>query len=313
MRKVALVAIGGNALIRDSKHSTIPDQIETVAETCTHVASIIENGWDVILTHGNGPQVGFLLLRSELASKTVHPIPLDTAGADTQGAIGYWMQQALHNEFVKRGMDKKAVTVVTQVIVREDDPAFQSPSKPVGPFYSEEDARRYQRERGWAVKEDAGRGWRRVVPSPLPYEIAEIDPIRSLVNAGFVVIAGGGGGIPVVRDSDGMLRGVEGVIDKDYASALLAADVGANVFVITTAVEKVALNYKKPNQVEVAQLTVEEARRHLADGQFPDGSMGPKIKAAIQFLEKGGDEVIITSPEALGRAIEGSTGTRIIR
>lgn len=313
MRKVALVAVGGNALIRDSKHSTIPDQIETVAETCTHVASIIENGWDVILTHGNGPQVGFLLLRSELASKTVHPIPLDTAGADTQGAIGYWMQQALHNEFMKRGMDKKAVTVVTQVIVREDDPAFQNPSKPVGPFYSEEDARRYERERGWAVKEDAGRGWRRVVPSPLPYEIAEIDPIRSLVNAGFVVIAGGGGGIPVVRDSDGMLRGVEGVIDKDYASALLAAGVGANVFVITTAVEKVALNYKKPNQVEVAQLTVEEARRHLADGQFPDGSMGPKIKAAIQFLEKGGDEVIITSPEALGRAIEGSTGTRITR
>lgn len=313
MRKVALVAVGGNALIRDSKHSTIPDQIETVAETCKHVAGIIENGWDVILTHGNGPQVGFLLLRSELASKTVHPIPLDTAGADTQGAIGYWMQQALHNEFVKRGMDKKAVTVVTQVVVREDDPAFQSPSKPVGPFYSEEDARRYQRERGWAVKEDAGRGWRRVVPSPLPYEIAEIDPIRSLVNAGFVVIAGGGGGIPVVRDSRGMLRGVEGVIDKDYASALLAAGVGANVFVITTAVEKVALNYKKPNQIEVAQLTVEEARRHLADGQFPDGSMGPKIKAAVQFLEKGGDEVIITSPEALGRAIEGSTGTRITR
>jgi len=313
VRKVALVAVGGNALIRDSKHSTIPDQIETVAETCTHVASIIKNGWDVILTHGNGPQVGFLLLRSELASRTVHPIPLDTAGADTQGAIGYWMQQALHNEFVKRGMDKKAVTVVTQVVVREDDPAFHNPSKPVGPFYSEEDARRYQQERGWSVKEDAGRGWRRVVPSPLPYEIAEIDPIRSLVNAGFVVIAGGGGGIPVVRDSRGMLRGVEGVIDKDYASALLAAGVGANVFVITTAVEKVALNYKKPNQIEVAQLTVEEARRHLADGQFPDGSMGPKIKAAVQFLEKGGDEVIITSPEALGRAIEGSTGTRITR
>jgi len=223
------------------------------------------------------------------------------------------MQQALHNEFVRRGMTKKAVTVVTQVVVKPDDPAFLKPSKPVGPFYSEEDARRYQQERGWSVKEDAGRGWRRVVPSPLPYEIAEIDPIRSLVNAGFVVIAGGGGGIPVVRDSDGMLRGVEGVIDKDYASALLAAGVGANVFVITTAVEKVALNYKKPNQVEVAQLTVEEARRHLADGQFPDGSMGPKIKAAIQFLEKGGDEVIITSPEALGRAIEGSTGTRITR
>lgn len=313
MRKVALVAVGGNALIRDSKHSTIPDQIETVAETCTHVAGIIESGWDVILTHGNGPQVGYLLLRSELAGKTVHPIPLDTAGADTQGAIGYWMQQALHNEFVKRGMDKKAVTVVTQVVVREDDPAFQSPSKPVGPFYTEEDARRYQRERGWAVKEDAGRGWRRVVPSPLPHEIAEIDAIRKLVNAGFVVIAGGGGGIPVVREGDGILRGVEGVIDKDYASALLAAGVGANVFVITTAVEKVALNYRKPDQVEVSHMTLEEARRHLADGQFPDGSMGPKIKAAIQFIEKGGDEVIITSPEALGRAIEGSTGTRITR
>ncbi|HNU93325.1 MAG TPA: carbamate kinase [Bacillota bacterium] len=313
MRKLALVAVGGNALIRDSKHSTIPDQIETVAETCTHIASIIESGWDVIVTHGNGPQVGFLLLRSEIASKTVHPIPLDTAGADTQGAIGYWMQQALHNEFVRRGMTKKAVTVVTQVVVKPDDPAFLKPSKPVGPFYSEEDARRYQQERGWAVKEDAGRGWRRVVPSPLPYEIAEIDPIKALVNAGFVVVAGGGGGIPVVRDGDGMLRGVEGVIDKDYASALLAAGVGANAFVITTAVEKVALNYNKPNQMDVDRLTVEEARKHLEDGQFPEGSMGPKIRAAIQFLEKGGDEVIITSPEALGRAIEGTTGTRITR
>jgi carbamate kinase len=223
------------------------------------------------------------------------------------------MQQALHNEFVRRGMTKKAVTVVTQVVVKPDDPAFLKPSKPVGPFYSEEDARRYQQERGWAVKEDAGRGWRRVVPSPLPYEIAEIDPIKALVNAGFVVVAGGGGGIPVVRDGDGMLRGVEGVIDKDYASALLAAGVGANVFVITTAVEKVALNYNKPNQMDVDRLTVEEARKHLEDGQFPEGSMGPKIRAAIQFLEKGGDEVIITSPEALGRAIEGTTGTRITR
>lgn len=312
VKKVVLVAVGGNALIKDSEHSTIPHQVETVAETCTHVANIIESGCDVILTHGNGPQIGFLLLRSEIASRAIHPIPLDTAGADTQGAIGYWMQQALHNEFAIRGMDRKAVTVVTQVVVKPDDPAFQNPSKPIGPFYTEEEARRYQRERGWAVREDAGRGWRRVVPSPLPYDIAEIDPIKALVSAGFVVIAGGGGGIPVVRCDNGTLRGVEGVIDKDYASALLAAGVGADVFVIATAVERVALNYGKPNQIELDRLTVDEARRYMAEGHFPDGSMGPKIRAAVQFIERGGKEVIITSPQALGRAMEGSTGTRIV-
>ncbi|HHY46606.1 MAG TPA: carbamate kinase [Firmicutes bacterium] len=313
MRRVAVVAIGGNSLIKDSAHPTIPDQMAAVAETCSHIAEMIEEGWEVVVTHGNGPQVGFLLLRSELASHMVHVIPLDTCGADTQGAIGYWIQQALYNEFRKRRIDKKAATVVTQTIVDRDDPAFQNPSKPIGPFYTEEQAERYRKERGWDIREDAGRGWRRVVPSPIPREIVERDAIKALIDAGIVVIAVGGGGIPVVRDEEGNLRGVEGVIDKDYGSSLLASSIGANLFLISTAVEKVSLNYRKPNQKDLDIITVEEARRYLDEGHFPAGSMGPKIRAAIQFLEKGGEEVIITSPECLKRAIKGETGTRIVK
>jgi len=310
-RKVAVVAIGGNSLIKDRDHQTVPDQFATTRETCVHIAGMIEQGWDVVITHGNGPQVGFILLRSELARHVLHTVPLDSCGADTQGAIGYMIQQSLYNEFLKRGIKKQAATVVTQVVVDKDDPAFQNPSKPIGPFYDEEKARKYQEEEGWHIMEDAGRGWRRVVPSPLPLEIVEQDAIKALIDQGFVVIGVGGGGIPVVREPDGSLRGVEAVIDKDYASSLLATGIGADLFLISTAVEKVALNYNQPNQRWLDHMTLEEARRYLAEGHFPAGSMGPKIRAIIWYLERGGKEALITNPENIERALAGETGTRI--
>jgi carbamate kinase len=312
MAKVAVVAIGGNSLIKDRDHQTVPDQFEATRETCVHIAGMIEQGWDVVITHGNGPQVGFILLRSELASHVLHTVPLDSCGADTQGAIGYMIQQALYNEFGKRGMKKQAATVVTQVVVGKDDPAFRNPSKPIGPFYGEEEAKKLGAERGWAVKDDAGRGWRRVVPSPIPLEIVERDAIKDLVDAGFVVIGVGGGGIPVVREEDGSLRGVEAVIDKDYASGLLASSIQADLFLISTAVDKVALNYGQPGQRWLDKMTLAEAKQYLAEGHFAPGSMGPKIRASIEFLEQGGREALITSPENIERALAGETGTRIV-
>ncbi|RLC79478.1 MAG: carbamate kinase [Chloroflexi bacterium] len=311
-RRIAVVAIGGNSLIKDKEHQTVPDQFATACETCRHIAEMIQQGWDVIITHGNGPQVGFILLRSELARHVLHTVPLDSCGADTQGAIGYMLQQCLYNEFLRRGMKKQAVTVVTQVVVDKDDPAFQNPTKPIGPFMTKEEALRRKEEDGWDVMEDAGRGWRRVVPSPIPLEIIELDAIKALVDQGFVVIAVGGGGIPVIRLEDGSLKGVEAVIDKDYASSLLAVGVQADLFLISTAVEKVALNYGKPNQVWLDKMTLEEAKRYYEEGHFPPGSMGPKIKAIIQYLEQGGKEAIITNPENLTRALKGETGTRIV-
>ena len=311
MAKVAVVAIGGNSLIKDKDHQTVPDQFEATRETCVHIAGMIEQGWDVVITHGNGPQVGFILLRSELASHVLHTVPLDSCGADTQGAIGYMIQQSLYNEFEKRGMKKQSATVVTQVVVGKDDPAFQNPSKPIGPFYGEEEARRLGAERGWVVKDDAGRGWRRVVPSPIPLEIVERDAIKDLVDAGFVVIGVGGGGIPVVREKDGSLGGVEAVIDKDYASGLLASSIQADLFLISTAVDQVALNYGQPGQRWLDEMTLAEAEQDLAEGHFAPGSMGPKIRAIIEFLEQGGREALITSPENIERALAGETGTRI--
>jgi carbamate kinase len=312
MTKVAVVAIGGNSLIKDKDHQTVPDQFETARETCVHIAGMIEQGWDVVITHGNGPQVGFILLRSELASHVLHTVPLDSCGADTQGAIGYMIQQSLYNEFKRRGIKKQAVTVVTQVVVDKDDPAFQNPSKPIGPFYKEEEAKRLGVERGWVVKDDAGRGWRRVVPSPIPLEIVERDAIKTLLDAGFVVIGVGGGGIPVVREEDGSLKGVEAVIDKDYASGLLATSIRADLFLISTAVDKVALNYGKPAQRWLDKMTLAEAKQYLAEGHFAPGSMGPKIRAIIKFLEEGGKEALITSPENIERALAGETGTWIV-
>lgn len=310
MAKVAVVAIGGNSLIKDKDHQTVPDQFAATRETCVHIADMIEQGWEVAITHGNGPQVGFILLRSELASQLLHAVPLDSCGADTQGSIGYMIQQSLGNEFQKRGVQKPVVTVVTQVVVDKDDPAFQNPTKPIGPFYDEARAKRYRDEEGWHIMEDAGRGWRRVVPSPIPRRIVEQEAIKALIGLGFVVIGVGGGGIPVVEE-DGYLQGVEAVIDKDYASGLLATGIKADLFLISTAVEKVALNYGKPNQVDLDRMTLAEAKNYLQGGHFPPGSMGPKIKAVIKFLEEGGKEALITSPENLARALRGETGTRI--
>jgi carbamate kinase len=311
MTKTAVIAIGGNSLIRDKQHQTVPDQFAVTQETCVHIADIIEQGWKVVITHGNGPQVGFILLRSELASHVLHTVPLDSCGADTQGALGYMIQQLLDNELFKRGVDIPVVTVVTQVVVDGNDPAFHNPSKPIGPFYDEAKAKLYAEEQGWVVVEDAGRGWRRVVPSPFPREIVELEAIRTLLQAGFVVIGVGGGGIPVVRDDEGNLRGREAVIDKDYASSLLASGIEAELFLMSTAVEMVYLNYGQPDQKALDHVSVDEARRYLGEGHFPPGSMGPKIEAVIRFLERGGKEALITSPENLARALRGETGTRI--
>jgi carbamate kinase len=310
---VAVVAVGGNSLIKDEKRKSIQDQFEAASESMHHIADMIQQGWEVVVTHGNGPQVGYILRRSEISRDELHEVPLDYCGADTQGAIGYMFTQALCNEFLARGMNKQCVSVVTQTVVDREDPAFQNPSKPIGSFMSEEEAKRREANEGWTVVEDAGRGWRRVVPSPLPMKIVEADAIKSLIQAGFVVVGVGGGGIPVLEDTEGRLVGVEAVIDKDFGSSLLATMIGADLFVISTAVEKVALNFNKPDQKWLDCMTLEEAKKYQAEGHFAKGSMGPKINAIIRFLENGGKEALITNPENIARALKGETGTRIVR
>ena len=308
----AVVAIGGNSLIKDRYHQTVRDQYIAAAETTQHIVQMIREGWDVAITHGNGPQVGFILRRSELASHELHEVPLDVCGADTQGAIGYALQQNLQNQFDDLGIDRRVVTVVTQVEVAADDPAFVNPTKPIGSYLEEDEARRREREDGWAVREDAGRGWRRVVASPEPRRIVEIGAIRALMEDGFVVIAVGGGGIPVVAGSDG-LEGVAAVIDKDAASALLATEIGADLFVISTAVEKVALEFGTPRERDVDHLTLAEARRYLEEGRhFAEGSMAPKVRACAWYLEHGGSTALITDPDHLEQALAGRSGTRIV-
>jgi carbamate kinase len=309
----AVVAIGGNSLIKDKYHQTVRDQYVAAGETCRHIAGMIEEGWDVAITHGNGPQVGFILRRSEIARNELHEIPLEVAGADSQGAIGYALQQNLYNDFARLHIDKEAVTVVTQTEVDPNDPAFEAPSKPIGSYMLEAEAMRRRDHDGWVVMEDAGRGWRRVVPSPKPIRIVEEQAIRSLLDAGFVVISVGGGGIPVVRNAQGDLEGVAAVIDKDRASSLLATGIGANLLLISTAVEKVALRYGTPDEEWVDRMTLSEAKRYLEEGtHFAKGSMAPKIEAVIAYLERGGGEAIITNPENVERALRGETGTRVI-
>jgi carbamate kinase len=312
MNKLAVVAIGGNSLITDAAHQSVEDQYLAAAETDHHIAGLIAAGWDVVITHGNGPQIGFILRRSELAAHELHEVPLDVCGADTQGAIGYLLQQNLYNDFERMGIDKGVVTVVTQVEVDPEDEAFRHPSKPIGSFLTEEQAIHRRDTEGWDVVEDSNRGWRRVVASPLPKRIVEIDAIRSLISAGFVVIGVGGGGLPVVSDENGVLRGVAAVIDKDRASAMLAAELDADLLLISTSVEKVALGFGTSEQTWVSEMTLEEAKGYLAEGtHFLKGSMGPKIEAVISFLEAGGKEAIITNPENLERAMRRETGTRI--
>ncbi|MFH2101810.1 MAG: carbamate kinase [Chloroflexota bacterium] len=314
-RKLAVVAIGGNSLIKDELHKTVEDQYQAAKETCLHIADMIEAGWDVAIGHGNGPQVGFILRRSEIAAKVegMHEIPLEVCGADSQGAIGYALQQNLQNELRRRGIQKDVATVVTQVAVDRQDKAFKDPSKPIGSFMDEHEARRREQEMGWAIREDAGRGWRRVVASPLPIEVVELNAVRTLLSTGTVVITVGGGGIPVIREANGDLRGVAAVIDKDFASSLLAQLIGAELFIISTAIEKVALNFGKPDQKWIDRMTLAEAKQYLAEGtHFAKGSMAPKIQAIIKFLESGGKEALITNPENIGRAIRGETGTWIV-
>lgn len=310
---VAVVAVGGNSLIKDPKRKSSKDQYEAGAESMHHIADMIAQGWEVVVTHGNGPQVGFVQRRSEIAKDELPEVPLDYCGADTQGSIGYMFTQALHNEFLKRGMQKQAVAVVTQTVVDKNDKAFQNPTKPIGSFMDEAEAKMRAEKDGWVVVEDAGRGWRRVVPSPIPVEIVEAESIKSLIENGFVVIGVGGGGIPVIRNSDGSLTGVEAVIDKDFGSSLLATMIGADLFVISTAVEKVAINFNKPDQKWLDCMTIAEAKQYIAEGHFAKGSMLPKIEAILKFLEAGGKKALITNPENIGRALKGETGTWIIR
>ena len=308
--KIAVVAIGGNSLIIDKNRKTIQDQFDAVEQTMGHIAGMIKNGWNIVITHGNGPQVGFILRRSELALHELHPVPLDYCGADTQGAIGYMIQKALRNEFAKLGINKQTVTIVTQVKVDSDDPAFQNPSKPIGSFLDENTA--HERiEEGQVFVEDAGRGWRRVVPSPKPVDIIEVEAIKRLIQAGMIVVAVGGGGIPVVEKEGGQLRGVEAVIDKDFASALLAEMIDADLLLISTVVEKVALNFNRPDQVWLDEMTVSQAEEYAQAGHFSPGSMLPKIQACIEFVRAGGDQALITNPENIGRALNGETGTWI--
>jgi len=309
-----VIAIGGNSLIPDGDHESVQDQYFAAAETDDHIASLVQQGWDVAISHGNGPQVGFILRRSEMASSELHEVPLDFCGADTQGAIGYMLQQNLVNDFRQRGITKSVATIVTQVEVDANDPAFAAPSKPIGSFMDEADAKRRQDEEGWDILEDAGRGWRRVVASPQPMRIVELEVIKDLLNAGVVTIAVGGGGIPVVTNANGDLEGIAAVIDKDLASALLAGQVDADLLLISTAVEQVALNFGTPEQKWVDQFTLAEVKQYLAEGgHFAEGSMAPKMRAVVQFLEAGGKEALITNPENLERAMAGETGTRIVQ
>lgn len=313
-KRVAVVAIGGNSLIRDPKRITVEDQYLAAKQTTYHIADMIEAGWDVAIGHGNGPQVGFILRRSEIAARTegMHEEPLDVCGADSQGAIGYALQQTLQNELFKRKIKKPVATIITQVLVNSEDPAFKNPTKPIGGFMDEADAKKRASELGWAVVEDSGRGWRRVVASPIPQEVVELESVQTLINAGVVVITVGGGGIPVINQGGDYL-GTAAVIDKDYASSLLARKIKADLFLISTAVEKVALNFGKPEQKWLDNVSLAEAKQYLSEGShFAKGSMAPKIQAIVWFLEAGGKQAIITNPENIGRALKGESGTHIL-
>lgn len=307
-----VIAIGGNSLIKDSQHLSVVDQYKSVGETARHIVSIVREGYRVVITHGNGPQVGFILLRSDLARDVLHEVPLVSCVADTQGAIGYQIAQTLKNELHLQGMDKDVVAVVTQVVVDPDDPGFEHPDKPIGPFMSEDEAQQRASEDGWIVGADAGRGWRRLVPAPAPLEIVELNAIRALLERDMLVITVGGGGIPVVRQADGTLVGRDAVIDKDAASCMLACELGASVLLESTSVDKVALNFATPQQVDIDHMTAAECRHYLDEGHFAAGSMKPKIEAALAFLEQGGERVIITQPHHLEEALHGIFGTHIV-
>lgn len=313
MSRTAIVAVGGNSLVIDNKRSDVTYQWDAVRMTVNHLADMIERGWELIVTHGNGPQVGNNLRRMELSAHELYSLPLDLIVAHTQGSIGYMLQQGLSNELRRRGIRKNVVTVVTQVLVDATDPAFAHPSKPIGSFLTEEKAREFEKE-GWQVVEDAGRGWRRVVASPQPLRVVEEQAVRDLVSSGHVVIAVGGGGIPVIQNMQGELRelkGVYAVIDKDRASSLLATRMNVDLFLISTGVEQVAIRFNTPEQQNLSRMTVRQAQEYMAQGHFAKGSMLPKIEAVLSFVQQTGHSALITNPENISRALDGETGTWI--
>ncbi len=310
---LTVLAIGGNSLIKDKNHIALSSQYDAIRETANYIVDLVAKGLSLVITHGNGPQVGFIYRRGELARRELPLIPLDICGADTQGAIGYMIEKALLNDFRKRGIDKKVAVVVTQAIVDRDDESFKQPTKPIGSFMSEEEALINKKESGWQIMEDAGRGFRRVVPSPIPREIIELDVIRLLVQRGYIVIAAGGGGIPVIRNEQGELEGVEAVIDKDLGSSLLARNLGADTFIISTAIDAVYLNFGERTQKPLRRVSLPEVKRYLEEGHFKPGSMRPKIEAVIEFLEAGGMKAIITSPKNLLKAVKAEEGTTITK
>ena len=307
-----VITLGGNAILPASGSGTIREQREVATRAMSGVAELIVAGESVVVSHGNGPIVGNIVERNEAARHLIPVMPLDVCGADSQGGIGYLLQQVLGNELRARGNRATVVSLVTQCVVAGNDPAFANPTKPIGPYFTAEEAQKRRQEKGWTFREDAKRGFRRVVPSPAAQEIVEWEAIRMLVAAGAVVIAAGGGGVPVVRDPDGRLRGVEAVIDKDQAAGVLARQLGASRLIALTAVARVAWDFGKPTQRDLESLTLAEARRGLAEGQFPPGSMGPKIAAGIDFVSAGGAEALVTSPENLAAALAGREGTRIV-
>jgi carbamate kinase len=310
--KVALIAFGGNALLPDNKHGQQDDQMRNAKKAAELMVHIVSKGYELIIVHGNGPQVGNLLLQMEAAAEKIPSYSLDVCDAMTEGSMGFLLERAIVNELRRRSLDKEVASLISQVVVDRDDPAFEKPTKPVGPFYSRERAEKLADEKKWTMVEDAGRGYRKVVPSPRPIDVVPKWVIRDLVHAGRIVIAAGGGGIPVIINGNGFYEGVEAVIDKDYAASLLAREVKVDLFIILTAIERVSLDFGKPTQREAPVLTVEEAKKHLADGQFPPGSMGPKIRAAVEYIEAGGREVLITKDSHLRAALLGRSGTRIV-
>ncbi|MCK4301951.1 MAG: carbamate kinase [candidate division Zixibacteria bacterium] len=311
-RKTAVVALGGNAITSPEREDTIANQFANTRKSLDGVVELVLEGFNLVVTHGNGPQVGNALLRIELARGKAPILPLGVCVADTEGGMGYMIEQSLQNRLRREGINRPVVTIITQMLVKADDPAINNPTKFIGQFYTEEQARKLERARDWKMKQDVDRGWRRVVPSPIPYHTVEADTIRKLVNSGTIVIAGGGGGIPVFVDENGDYEGLDAVIDKDHASAVIASETGAGVLSILTSVDSVAVNFGKPDQENLGTVTLSKIKGYLDDGHFPPGSMGPKIEAAISFLESGGEMVTITSLQNARKAVHGDAGTRIV-
>ena len=310
--RLAVVAFGGNALLRPEDRGTQEEQIARTKQAARWLAEIVRGGAKLIVVHGNGPQVGNILIQAEEASTKIPPQSLDVAVAQTEGSMGFLLQTAIRNRLESIGRSAEVTTVLTEVEVDPNDPGFKRPTKPIGPFFTRYRAETLERDLGWTMREDAGRGWRHVVPSPKPQRILNIKTIKYMLSGADVVIAAGGGGIPVVRGRDGQWRGIEAVIDKDYASSLLAAELGADLYIVLTGVAKVSIDFGKPSQRELDRLTVAEAEKYVRDGQFPAGSMGPKIEAAVQFVRRCSKEVLITDVEHLRDALDGKNGTRIV-